>query len=388
MENFEEKACLCALNRIFGFEPRKALALIGHLGSARALFNLSEKELDQLTGPYSKYRGSICHRAKDDAAEELLRLEKAGISFCGWTEECYPHLLRECDDAPTGIYIRSASSPKDLWNSAECVSVVGTRDISPYGREWCTKIVQGLSHTSTRPCIVSGLALGTDIEAHRTALASGLPTIGVMATGPESIYPYRNRATAELMASTSGCALITDYPPGTAPLPIHFLRRNRIIAGLSKATVLVESKIKGGGMMTCRLAFSYNRDVYALPGRIDDVRSQGCNSLIRQKIAEPITSTEMLVESIGFTMNGQTGTLTDKERLAAAFGSRADSDTLKRLLIILELIRRNRGITTEDLATQSGLGYRLASDAVGRLEIEGFITTDLLQRCCINHKNM
>lgn len=387
MENIEEKSCLCALNRIFGFEPKYALALIGHLGSASEVFRLSDKELFALTGPRFKYKGDINARSVCAAKEELIRLESAGVSFCGWTENDYPTLLRECEDAPVGLYIRSVSKPSELWRSGESIAVVGTRDISPYGREWCGKMVRHLSHSAVKPCIVSGLALGTDIEAHKTALDSGLPTIGVMATGPDSIYPYRHREFALRMARTPGCALVTDYPPGTAPLAVHFLRRNRIIAGLSRASILVESKIKGGGMMTCRLAFSYNRDVFALPGRIDDVRSQGCNELIRQKIAEPVTSLSMLSECLGLpgSYRKREGDSAESAVIQRFSGS-TDSRTLERMCLIIRQIRKHRGITLEDLAGSLGMPYREVSQTAGLLEIEGFITIDILQRCCINHK--
>ena len=298
MENFEEKAHLCALNRIFGFEPRLGLALISHFGSASGIFQQDKDEIDRILGPYSKYKGKITTSAADQAADELHSLSLRGITFEGITESTYPPLLMDCEDAPIGLYIKTQTPVSDLWKP-ESISIVGTRDISLYGRDWCRRIVQGLSRTESRPSIISGLALGVDIEAHRTAIEEGLPTIAIMATGPDSIYPYRHRSFAEKIASTPGCALVTDYPPGTAPLAIHFLRRNRIIAGLGKATILVESKSKGGGMMTCRLAFSYNREIYALPGRADDICSQGCNELIREKIAEPITSISSLTMSLG-----------------------------------------------------------------------------------------
>lgn len=388
MENIEEKACLCALNRIFGFEPRIASALLGHFGSARRIFELSPDELEAVTGPYSRYRGRICRNAADQAAEELLKLEKDGIGFCGITEESYPGLLKECCDAPVGIYIRSSSPPEELWNSRDSIGIVGTRDISPYGREWCSRIVDSLSRSPAGPTIVSGLALGTDIEAHRTALSRGLPTIGVMATGPDIIYPASNRKTAEQMARTPGCALVTDYPPGTAPLAIHFLRRNRIIAGLSKAVILVESKIKGGGMSTCRLAFSYDRDVFALPGRIDDLRSQGCNSLIRQKIAEPLTSIEAMFEGLGMTECGRRRKESLRERLTAAFADRTDAGSLDRMHTLLQAVSRQRGMTVEELSISCGYGYSMTAQALGMLEMEGFISIDLLQRCSINYKNV
>ena len=376
------------MNRIFGFEPKIALALIRHLGSAREVFSLEPKDLDMITGPHFKYKGQICPKAADRAAEELLRLEGRGIRFCGYTEDGYPPLLKECEDAPTGIYIRSATPTAELWRRDDSIGIVGTRDISPYGKEWCSRLVGSLAQTGRKPLIISGLALGTDITAHRTALEKGLPTIGVMATGPDTIYPYRNRDTAEQMAATPGCALVTDYPPGTAPLAIHFLRRNRIIAGLSRSVLLVESKIKGGGMTTCRLAFSYDRDVYALPGRIDDLRSQGCNSLIREKVAEPVTSAESFLESLGMKSTGRRRTESFMERLHGTFGDRFTSEDLEQMHEILHIINRERGITVEEIGTRTGSGYRKTMERASMLEIEGFISIDLLQRCSINYKNV
>ena len=387
MENIEEKACLCALNRIFGFEPKIGLALINHLGSAREVFRLSTKDLDLLTGPYFKYKGQICMEAVKREAEELAALERKSITFCGYTEGDYPALLKECEDAPIGIYIRSSTPTRDLWKPTEKIGIVGTRDITSYGSEWCEKVVHSLGITTSKPLIISGLALGTDIKAHTAALENGLPTIGVMATGPEAVYPSRHIKTAEVMASTPGCALITDYPPGTAPLAIHFLRRNRIIAGLSNAVILIESKLKGGGMTTCRLAYSYNREVYALPGRIDDLRSQGCNSLIRQKIAEPIASTDTLMEALGMKAYRRRRPESFKDLLTSTFGNSSDSASQKKMLLLLNTINKERGITIEEAGVKCGMSYKDASKLLGLLEIEGFICIDLLQRCSINWKN-
>lgn len=386
MENFEEKACLCALNRIFGFEPKYGLALIGHCGSAADVFRLKEDELEQLLGPFSKYRGKICVRAVDEAAEELTRLAGIGIVFCGTGEENYPTLLSECEDPPIGLYARTSTPLRDLWND-NSIAVVGTRDISPYGREWCEKIVRALAETDKPPLIVSGLALGTDITAHRSALEAGLPTIGVMATGPEAVYPSRHHDFAARMCATEGCALITDYPPGTAPLAIHFLRRNRIIAGLSRAVLLVESKIKGGGMMTCRLAFSYNRDVYCLPGRADDIRSQGCNELIRQKIAEPITSLTQLTQSLGMLSRPRKSTDL-RELVSVSYKGRLSEEEVELMAKILFTIRKSTGICIDEVAAVCNMDLRRTCEAVNMLEIDGFISIDLLQRCSIKTKKV
>lgn len=388
MKNQEEKASLCALGKIFGFEPKIANALITEIGSARKIFDLKEDELNMLLGPFSKYKGHITPDALENASRELEMLESQGIAYSGITEEEeYPAILKECPDPPVGIYIRSETPAEKLWLPEKKIAVVGTRDISPYGREWCEKAVAALGKCPEKPVIISGLALGTDICAHRTALDSGLPTIGVMATGPESIYPYRNRHTALEMTRTPGCALITDYPPGTAPLAIHFLRRNRIIAGLAHATILIESKIKGGGMMTSRLAFSYSRDVLALPGRVDDICSQGCNELLRAKIAEPLTSINGMLDSLGLKTVPQGRRQGIMEVLTGVYAGMLHEDRISDMAALLSHIRQERGITVDDLASVTGFSYRYTMNLCNMMESDNIITIDLLQRCSINTKS-
>lgn len=385
MEITHEKACLCALNRIFGFEPKISLALISHLGCASEIFSLSPKEADLLIGPHSKYRGRITPEAVAQAISELESLRSRGIHFIGYGEDAYPAALKECEDAPAGLYVRSSSS--DIFmQSRRMISVVGTRDLSPYGKEWCEKLVGSLADIpqKDRPTIVSGLALGTDICAHRKALASGLSTIAVMATGPEDVYPGRHRGFAEAIAMSPGSALITDYPPGTAPLAIHFLRRNRIIAGLSEATILIESKIKGGGMMTARLADSYNRTVLALPGRVDDTRSQGCNHLIRSRIAIPLTSPEDLLKELGLRRAKKRAADIGISELQADYKGKLAEDRIELMGRIMLAIRKERGITVEEISCKTGLDYTLAAQLIGMLETDGIISRDLLQRCFIN----
>ena len=387
MDIGREKACLCALNRIFGFEPKIGTALISHLGCAAEVFELERKGLDTILGPYSRFRGEITEANVGKAAEELEKLEAKGIRFTGWSEDGYPELLKDCEDAPVGLYIRSSTPDYLLWGKRKSVAIVGTRDISPYGREWCTRIVRRFADTSEKPVIISGLAIGTDICAHRTAIDAGLPTIAVMATGPDAVYPVRHTDFAERMASTPGCALVTDYPPGTAPLAVHFLRRNRIIAGLSEATILIESKIKGGGMMTAGLAFSYGREVYAVPGRIDDICSQGCNNLVRKKMAEPVTDMSFLLESLGMSAGKSRERMSGREKIESLYGSTLPRDKVEMMTRILLHIKKHRGTTVEELSCACGLSYSLVSQMTGLLEADGLITVDLLQRCSINANN-
>lgn len=383
----EEKISLCALGKIFGFKPKTAHALISHLGNARAAFSLDKDEKTYLLGPHSEYAASLCMKELETTAKELAELEKRGIYYIGCTEENYPQLLKECSDAPIGLYVRSDTPAHKLWNHNKSIAVVGTRDISSYGREWCDRTVKALAGSAERPLIVSGLALGTDICAHAAALEYGIPTIGVMATGPESIYPHRNEKIALRMAHTPGCALVTDYPPGTAPLAIHFLRRNRIIAGLSQAVILIESKIKGGGMTTSRLAFSYDREVYALPGRADDLRSQGCNLLIKRKIAEPLISEEDLIDSLGLKASHRKDRMSDMEVLQSIYGNGLMKDKIDSMNLLIYTIRNNREITVEELSDKTGIPYHTVVHLCSIMESDGLMSTDLLQRCSIRTKN-
>lgn len=378
----DERACMCALGKILGFKPKTAQAILKHLGSASTLFRMSRQEADEFLGPFFKEKELICTREYESAYKELTALKDRGIIYACCNEDGYPPLLKECEDAPIGLYIRSDTPAEELWQQDRNIAIVGTRDISPYGKEWCERTVRSIADCSPESLIVSGLALGTDITAHKMALECGLPTIAVMATGPEAVYPYRHRSIAERIATTPGSALITDYPPGTAPLAIHFLRRNRIIAGISHSTLLMESKIRGGGMMTARLAFSYDRDVFALPGRIDDIRSQGCNLLIKSKIAEPVTNMEELMDGLGMKKDSGKGKTDLQDILTRLYGNGA----IAALTDIAETVKRNRGISIEEIASACALPYFKVSEICRRLESDGILSIDLLQRCSINTK--
>ena len=380
-----ERAAWCALNTIFGFEPRAGLALIHAAGSAAAVFS---PQVRALSGP-ARLLSRLSQQALDEAARELDRLGRLGYRFLSLADETYPALLRECEDPPLGLYVRSDTPPEALFPPGRTfVAVVGTRDISPYGNEWCRKIVTTLAGMDEKPVIVSGLALGTDGVAHRTALECGLSTVGVMATGIDAVYPPRHEALADRIAAAPGSALVTDYPPGTAPLAAHFLRRNRIIAGLCQAVILTESKIRGGGMTTARLAASYNRDVLALPGRADDLRSAGCNRLIREKIAEPLTELGGLAAQLGLSQGRRPAKRDLPAEVRALYARTLPPEETERLVRIVRLIRDRRGISQEELCRDSGLTWPETAAGVGQLAADGIIDTDLLGNCFIKPKNV
>ena len=381
IERFE-KVSACALNRIFGYEPLVARHLVDTLGNCSGVFSLTGSELREIAGTGFKYSDKINDSALEAAERELERLQNQGCDFVAVTSADYPDLLKDCEDAPVGLYFKGTSSPGEVFNSLPCISIVGTRDLSPYGKEWCERIVRGIADAG-KACIVSGLALGVDITAHMAALACGLPTISVMPTGIDEVYPRRHRIPAGKIASSPGSALITDFPPGTGAQAFTFLRRNRIIAAMSASTILIESKAKGGGMITARLASGYGRNVFCVPGRMDDLRSQGCNFLIQEKIAEIIGSIESLVRELGLHPSEKAGkNLADT--VAEHYLGTLPEENVRELSRVAAIIEAQRGIDIEEIGRRADIGYSRASRDTALLEADGYISIDLMQRCIIN----
>ena len=381
MSQTDERTALCALNKVLGYVPAAGHALLDCFGSAAAVFDRADDAARrQALGSFRDYADLIDGALLDWAAGDLERLRKDGFRFIGLGEEDYPSLLAECEDPPLGLYYNASSPPVSVFEMHPCISVVGTRDISPYGRDWCRRLVLAMGEASRPPCIVSGLAFGADGIAHRTALECGLPTIGVMATGIEKIYPWQHTELAGQMVRTPDCAVVTDYPLGSSPVALNFIRRNRIIAGLSRATVVIESKTKGGSLITAKYACDYNRDVYALPGRLDDPRSAGCNSLICQRMADIITDPEDLVERLGL---GKTARRR-KAGLAALLGRKYGADSpLVRMAL---LVKGRPGISLEEIVRETGWSWPEVQERAAVLETDGFLETDILRRCTIPTK--
>ena len=382
-----ERLCYCALNMVFGYTPAVGLELCRHFGSASAVFDADPEETGILLGKGSAKAEMIRGRALEDAERELENVRKEGAGFICIADDDYPRLLREIPDPPLGLYYKGVSPPWEIFNSRPAVAVVGTRRISRYGEEWCRRITCALAEANVKPVIVSGLAYGTDIIAHRTAVEKGLPTIGVMASGIDMVYPWRHIDFAGRLASSEGCALVTDYPIGCVPVAYNFLRRNRIIAGLSSAVIVVESRLKGGSMHTAGFATDYNRDLYALPGRVDDECSQGCLSLIRSQRAEAIFDVWDLVDRLGLGFDGRREKEDLRARAETYFRGRTPPEMTDMLMRVLSMIIEYRGIGVDGLCRKTGLGYPDVWMCASRLEAEGFINIDLMQRCAVNIKN-
>lgn len=382
-KEYSDKVYYCTLNRLFGFRPDIIRGIIDCLGSARELFKMKLDSFWGQTGVFAKIAPMLNEKELQASEEELLMLGDRGIDFITIADKAYPELLRDCPDAPAGLYFKSCSPAEEVFNRRSQIAVVGTRDISQYGREWCRRIVVTMAESEGKPLIVSGFALGVDITAHIAALETGLPTVAVLPTGITDVYPPQNRKYVDRLTNTPGCAFVTDYPCGTVPKAINFLRRNRIIAGICSGTVLIESKAKGGGMMTARLAASYNRDLMVLPGRADDTRSEGCNQLLKEKLAEPIVDGKGLLETLGLGLEMKRTRPGLMEEIDTLFRCELTDVGLTEIKAIAKLIQRCRGISADELSAATGLSYSKIRTYTGLLECGGIITIDLLQRCSL-----
>lgn len=228
------------------------------------------------------------------AQELAANYERLGIKYVTIHDDDYPTALRDLrTDSPQVLYIKSKTPVKELFTE-DALAVVGTRDPSPYGINTCRRIIGTLAESQQeKPVIVSGFALGIDITAHTAAQEAGMKTIAVLPCGLDEVYPKVHATVAQRLATTPGCALISPFPPGTAPTAYNFLVRNPVIAALAKTTIVVESRERGGAMLVARKAYELDRTVRAVPGRIGDIRSAGCNDLISQGIADIITEKDI-----------------------------------------------------------------------------------------------
>ncbi|GAB5416992.1 MAG: DNA-processing protein DprA [Crocinitomicaceae bacterium] len=262
-----------ALAFLHGVGPRRARALLAHLPSLELLFTATPKELAAITelspGFFQKMRRS---HALERADTVLAFHEKHRVSSLFYQDKSFPRRLNQCADAPTQLFLKGHV---DL-NQSRFVAIVGTRSATQYGQQLCRELIASFQNRNI--IVVSGLALGIDAYVHRYCLEYDVPTIGVLGHGLDRIYPAKHRSLAKEMVEKG--ALITEFAPGVSPDRENFPKRNRIVAGMCDATIVVESKTSGGSLITANIANGYNRDVFAFPGPVYQETSQGCNGLI------------------------------------------------------------------------------------------------------------
>jgi DNA processing protein len=282
-----------ALTFLSGIGSRRARIIISHFNDLESFFGEKRLNLAKIPGIPANFV-SLKHRmaALDEADKVIAYLEKIGATTVFYTDAAYPLRLKQCADAPLLLYAKGHFD----WNPKRAVSVVGTRHATDYGKQLTQELVKGLAGTGCT--IVSGMAYGIDICAHVAALENGLPTIGVLGHGLHTLYPYDHRKTARQMLDTGG--LVSEFAPGMKPEPAYFPMRNRIVAGMADATIVIESGDKGGSLITAGLANDYSRDVFAYPGDVSRPHSAGCLKLIQDDKAHLITGPKDVLKFMGW----------------------------------------------------------------------------------------
>jgi len=309
MTNTQEILALIALTRVLPYQSQVQRQVLKVAGSATALLEARNHLSDLLPEATSRLLGNLSQLQNHipRAEEEMAFAERNHIQIITHDSLDYPARMLECPDSPILLYYRGTS---DL-NNRHILSIVGTRKATEYGRSFCQRFLRQLAELCPDTIIVSGLAYGIDISAHRNALANHLSTIGVLAHGLDQIYPRMHRATAVEMLKQGG--LLTEFMSQSTAEKINFVARNRIVAGMSDATLVVESSEKGGSLITAGIAEDYGRDIYAVPGRIGDLASMGCNHLIRNNRAALLLSAEDFVQDMGWVTAGQQNTPIQRE---------------------------------------------------------------------------
>ena len=337
----------------------QAKILVHHFGEASAIFKAPTQLLEKIEGIGSVRAQSIKSFKDFKTAEDEARfIEKFKIQPLFLSDKQYPQRLLNCYDSPTLLFYKGTA---DL-NSSKLIAIVGTRSYTEYGKSFTEKLVKDLADQDI--LIVSGLAYGIDAIAHKAALKNNIATVGVVGHGLDKMYPYDHASLAKDMVKHDG-GIISEFFSGTKPDKHHFPLRNRIVAGLCDATIVIETHIKGGSMITAKLADAYNRDVFAVPGRINDKYSTGCNHLIKYNKAVLLTDAEEMLELLGW-----------KEK-------KKEARKQKELFIelsaeekqVIQLLQDNEAVHIDEINLKSGLSSSTAASAILNLELQGVITS-------------
>jgi DNA processing protein len=356
MQNLKYKI---ALGLIPNVGPITAKTLISYTGSPEAIFKEPFQKLIKIPG-IGEITAKIIIENRDkvqEAEEEVDFILNNNIKTIFYPDSDYPELLRHCSDAPIMLFYKGNLN----INGKKSLSVVGTRNASPEGKENCDNLIKNLSEGNHNPIIVSGLAYGIDICAHKAALNNNLETIAVLGHGLNKIYPTAHAPIASEIINQG--AIITEFTSKAKFERQNFLRRNRIIAGISQATIVVESAIKGGSLTTADIANSYDREVFAFPGRVSDKYSQGCNMLIKQHRAYLIENSADLEYNLSWEQNKETK-ITQKALFVEL------SETEKTIITILQ---ENKKPVIDFICKQSQMTMNKVSSTLLELEFKGLV---------------
>ena len=339
-----------ALSLLFRSRLRQSLSLVGHYGSAEEAWrHLNEPGMNE---------------ALAQAEREWNWINAHGIRVWTLTDEDYPYRLRQCPDRPLVLYSKGNVHPSE----GHVVSIVGTRRPTERGKELTNAFVRDLAARLDSLTIVSGGAYGIDIAAHRAALQYGVPTIIIPAHGLDRIYPFRHRP--EAVASLERGGILTEFPSGTEPIASNFVQRNRIVAGLADAVVVVESRDRGGSLITARMASDYNRELFAFPGRPDDISSAGCNQLIQSSKAQLITSADDLIETMQWKTTTVSHNPADTQTTMVGL---LDDLTPDQQTLLAKLNEAEEGLHINLLVMETERAYSDVSSDLVSLELQGLI---------------
>ena len=338
-----------------GIGVKLAKNLVAYAGGVEAVFKQKAKSLAAIPGISQKIARSIVRQSVLSRAEKEVRfIEKNNIQTRFYLDDDYPNRLKYCDDNPVLLFGKGEIE----WNPKRVISIVGTRNATAYGKKHVDEFVEGLKEAGV--CIVSGMAYGIDIQAHRAAVRNNMSTIAVVGHGLDRLYPQVHNSTLRKMKKNGG--VITEFLSGTIPDRENFPKRNRIIAGFSDATLVVESGKRGGSMITAELALSYSRDVFAVPGDLGREYSEGCNALIHTQKANLVRG----VNDILKVMNWQAQE--KKQVQITMFAELSDEEQT-----LLDILKAGSPVTIDDLSLRAGLSISKTSVNLLNLEFKGMI---------------
>ena len=353
----DQKLYEIALTLIPGIGDVNGKKLVAYCGGAEAVFCEKKRALTQISGIGEATVNCIVSQKVIRRAEEEMRfVEKNGIKPLFYLDAEYPKRLQHCHDSPMLLYYKGNA---DL-NAQKVVGVVGTRNVTDYGRYAAEKIIEGLSLDNV--LVVSGLAYGVDAVAHRAALKYDLATVGVLGHGMQIIYPAENRKLSTNMLEKGG--ILTEYVSGTQPDRENFPKRNRIVAGMVDCLVVIESALKGGAMITAEIANSYDREVFAIPGRVGDIYSEGCNQLIKTNKANLLTG----AADLRYVMRW------DVETKVVAKQMRMFRDFSEDEKKVMDVFAKNNVVHLDDIIVGTDLSPSKIASVLLSLEFDGVLT--------------
>lgn len=357
LKSLQEVHFIIALLEIPNIGTAIAKKLISKYGSAKEVFSLSYEKYKELGNIGNNIIESIeKEHIFNTAIQQLEYCNNNNIEIISYYDKKYPKRLKHCFDAPLVLYFRGNC---DL-NNTKVIGIVGTRNATPYGKKMCSNVIEELSEQNV--LIVSGLAYGIDITAHKESITSNTPTIGVLAHGLDNIYPKVHSKIAKQMEVNGG--LLTEYKINTRPNKENFPKRNRIVAGMCDAIIVIESAITGGSMITARLGNDYNRDVFAIPGRLGDVYSEGCNHLIKTNQAHLLQASKDISYILGWKTEKTTPKSIQKELFI---------ELTKEERILIDTISEHKSISIDEISANLKIPISKASTQLLMLEFKGLI---------------